>query len=112
MITSLQLNKNLSSIQSLIENAAKQSGRKADKVTLVAITKTLSFEAWNKALKIKLTTIGESRIKEAENKTKEFNYRKQIELHLIGHLQGNKVRKGHTSSSSGLKVIYTLNYFH
>ena len=93
MISSSQLNKNLYFVKSKIQKAAQQSGRKASEITIVAVTKTLSFEAWNKALELKLTTIGESRILEVENKTKEFNHRNQIELHLIGHLQSNKVRK-------------------
>ena len=93
MISSSQLNKNLCLIQSKIQSAAKNAGRQADKITLVAVTKTFPHEAWNKALELKLTNIGESKIQETENKIKKFNHRRQIELHLIGHLQGNKVRK-------------------
>ena len=93
MISSSQLNNNLCFIKTRIQKSAQQSGRKAEEITLVAVTKTFSAEAWEKALEQKLTTIGESRIQEAENKTKEFNYRKQIKIHLIGHLQSNKVRK-------------------
>ena len=93
MISSSQLNNNLCFIKSNIQNAAQQSGRKADKITLVAVTKAFSSEAWNKALELKLTTFGESKIQEAEKKTKEFNSIRKIKLHLIGHLQSNKVRK-------------------
>ena len=41
--------------------------------------------------------IGESRVQEAEKKVQEFKeHRHLVELHLIGHLQRNKVRKAIT----------------
>ena len=64
-----------------------------NKVNIIAVTKTLSSKAWNIAMEQQLTTIGESKIQEAKDKSKQFNFRQQIELHLIGHLQRNKARK-------------------
>ena len=80
-------------INSRIQNAAIKSGRNPSNVTIIAVTKSFPSGIWDFALQHHLTIIGESRIQEAEIKSKNFTKRKQIELHLIGHLQGNKVRK-------------------
>ena len=76
-----------------IQNAAIKSGRSPQNITIVAVTKTFPPKIWTSALKQNLTTIGESRVQEAEVKNKQFANRKKIELHLIGHLQRNKTRK-------------------
>ena len=93
MISSSQLINNLRFIQTKIQRAARQSDRNEDEITLVAVTKTFSLEIWNKALEQNLFTIGENRVQETEIKAKHFKHRQKIELHLIGHLQNNKVRK-------------------
>ena len=93
MISSSQLNNNLCFIKSRIQKAAKQNGRKTEEIKIIAVTKTFSSEIWNIAKEQGITTFGENRIQETENKTKKFNHRKQIDLHFIGHLQNNKVRK-------------------
>jgi len=76
-----------------IQNAAIKSGRNPQNITIIAVTKSFPTGIWDIALQHHLTIIGESRIQEAEIKSKKFTKRKKIELHLIGHLQGNKVRK-------------------
>ena len=83
----------LQRVKSKIQNAAIKSGRNPNKITIVAVTKTFPPGIWASALQQNLTTIGESQIQEAERKNKKFTDRKKIELHLIGHLQGNKARK-------------------
>ena len=87
------LAQNLNVIQSKIQLSARRAGRKLNEITIVAVTKTLPLEAWYLALQNKLTIIGESKIQEVENKSILFKHRKNIELHLIGHLQRNKVKK-------------------
>ena len=76
-----------------IQNAAIKSGRDQNDITIVAVTKSFPQGIWDVAFQNHLTTIGESRIQEAEIKNKKFSNRKKIELHLIGHLQRNKARK-------------------
>ena len=80
-------------VNARIKNAAIKSGRNPSNITIIAVTKSFPPGIWDFALQHHLTTIGESRIQEAEIKSKKFTKRKKIELHLIGHLQGNKVRK-------------------
>ena len=83
----------LQRVNTRIQNAAIKSGRNPSNITIIAVTKSFPPGIWDFALQHHLTTIGESRIQEAEIKSKKFTKRKKIELHLIGHLQGNKVRK-------------------
>jgi pyridoxal phosphate enzyme (YggS family) len=45
------------------------------------------------ALAAKLNCLGESRIQETEEKIPQLQNRELVEIHLIGHLQSNKVRK-------------------
>ena len=87
------LEERLDYIQGCIQKAAANAGRKPKQITLVAITKKFPVEIWEKAINVNLTTIGESRIQEAHKKAEKFLKRDKIELHLIGHLQSNKVRK-------------------
>ena len=83
----------LQRVNARIQNAAIKSGRNPSNITIIAVTKSFPPGIWDFALQHHLTTIGESRIQEAEIKSKKFTKRKKIELHLIGHLQGNKARK-------------------
>ena len=83
----------LQRVKSIIQNAARTSGRIQNNITIVAVTKSFPPGIWDSALQQGLTTIGESRIQEADIKNKKFTNRKKIELHLIGHLQRNKARK-------------------
>ena len=94
MISSTLLAQNLSLIRTKIKNAAHWSGRKADDIKIIAVTKEFPPQIWNYAQKNNLFTLGESRVQETEKKLKEFKHtRQQLELHLIGHLQSNKIRK-------------------
>ena len=60
-------------IQDRIHKAAVKVGRNPALITLVAVTKTLPLEIWEQAFKANLTTLGESRIQEAQQKNKKFN---------------------------------------
>jgi len=66
------------------------------KEKIIAVTKTQPIEAVSLALKNKIYKIGENKIQEAEKKFANFRDRKKTELHLIGDLQTNKVKKAVT----------------
>ena len=93
MSSSTQLQERLNYVQGCIQKAALKSGRNPKQVTLIAVTKSFPLETWEQAIKVNLKTIGESRIQETKEKVDTFNKRDKIELHLLGHLQSNKVRK-------------------
>jgi len=63
------------------------------KEKIIAVTKNQPIEAVSLAIKNKIYKIGENKIQEAEKKFLNFKDRKKIELHLIGSLQTNKVKK-------------------
>jgi len=61
-------------------------------VKIIAVTKNFSHDAIKSAFAQKVTCIGENRVQEFFNK-KEKLKDIQIEAHLIGHLQSNKINK-------------------
>ncbi len=82
---------NLERIRERIASAAANSGRLADDVELVAITKTHPAEKVREAVEGGQTLFGESRVQEARAKIPELS--SNIRWHFVGHLQKNKVRQ-------------------
>ena len=82
---------NIKRLEERIEKAAWKSGRKREDITLVAVTKTVEPERINQAIDAGIKIIGENRIQEAQDKFKFIT--RDVEKHLVGHLQTNKVKK-------------------
>lgn len=72
-----------------------QSGYETSQVKLVAVTKNHGIEAMREAIDSGISSIGENRIQEAVKKKSLLN--RDVEWHLIGHLQTNKVRQAVTA---------------
>ena len=83
---------NLAKVQQQITQAAIQSGRTPEEIQLIAVSKTKSVELIKEALAVKQTAFGENRIQEALGKIEVLSNSPQVEWHLIGHLQKNKVK--------------------
>jgi len=81
---------NLSRVREQIAEAAAKSGRSADDVELVTITKTHPAEKVREAIEAGQTLFGESRVQEACAKIPELP--SNIHWHFVGHLQKNKIR--------------------
>jgi pyridoxal phosphate enzyme (YggS family) len=83
---------NLERLHERVARAAQQAGRRADEVTLVAVSKMFPAEAIRAAYEAGLRHFGESRVQEWGSKQP-----KLADLgatwHLIGHLQSNKARR-------------------
>ncbi len=81
----------LHQIQDEIASAVKRCGRRAEDVTLIAVSKThpaeVIREAWDEGQRI----FGESRVQEALAKIPDLPQAAQ--WHFIGHIQSNKIRK-------------------
>lgn len=86
------LKDNLHEILEKIGNAAISSGRKPEDVTLLAVTKTVKPVYINYLLNEGVAHIGENKVQELLSKL-EFLNKPLPEMHIIGHLQSNKVRK-------------------
>ncbi len=81
---------NLAEIRGNIAAACARAGRRADEVTLVAVTKTVGVDAVRAALACGITVVGENRVQEAREKFAAIG--NAAEWHLIGPLQKNKVK--------------------
>ncbi|MBC08300.1 YggS family pyridoxal phosphate-dependent enzyme [Thalassospira sp.] len=84
---------NLAEIQSNINAACDAAGRNPDDVTLVCVSKNHDADHVRKALVDGRRVFGENRVQEAAGKWPELRAEfPDIELHLIGPLQTNKLK--------------------
>ena len=91
-MTQTPLRKNLLRIQERIARAAARAGRRAEEVTLIAVSKTHPASSIREAYEAGIRHFGENRVQEWEGKragTDELS----ATWHLIGHLQSNKAAK-------------------
>jgi len=86
----MSIENNLSEIRKRIADAAEKSGRRAEDITLIAVTKTHPAEAINEAIECGVTDIGENKVQEIMEKYDLV--KKGVRWHLIGHLKTNKVK--------------------
>jgi PLP dependent protein len=85
------LEANLHSVRLAITRSAERAGRDPGEVVLVAVTKTLPVERIREAIGLGLKQFGENRVQEALPKIEEIGPA-DLDWHLIGHLQTNKVK--------------------
>lgn len=81
---------NFENVRSSLAKAQQRSGRMQEAVTLIAVSKTVSFETVLSAMETGQTVFGENRVPELENK---LAHCPGAKFHLIGSLQTNKVKK-------------------
>ncbi|MEX0286235.1 MAG: YggS family pyridoxal phosphate-dependent enzyme [Paracoccaceae bacterium] len=83
----------LENIRARVSAAADNAGRKADDVTLIAISKVQPNERVEAVLKQGHRVFGENRVQEAQGKWPGFmDAFSGVDLHLVGPLQTNKAR--------------------
>ena len=83
----IQLKNSLEEIYKNINNSQQPN----QKVKLLAVTKNHPSTAIQKAIELGVRCFGENRVQEAEIKKPHLSTK--TELHLIGHLQSNKIKK-------------------
>jgi PLP dependent protein len=84
----------LAAIQSRIAAAVAAAGRPLDAVTLVAVSKLQPEARVRAVLEAGQRVFGENRVQEAEARWEPFRAEfGPVELHLVGPLQSNKVRR-------------------
>jgi len=81
----------IDNILTRIDKAARLSGRTAKDITLIAVSKMHSIEEINEAISLGLVNLGENKVQELC--TKYGKTIKDVNWHLIGHLQTNKVKQ-------------------
>src|SRR3989338_10126873 len=87
----VNIRERLAQVQEAIEKAAQKSGRSSKDVTLVAVTKGVEPQQILEAREAGILIFGENRVQEAESKIPVIN-QPDIQWHMIGHLQTNKIR--------------------
>jgi pyridoxal phosphate enzyme (YggS family) len=94
----------LADVRARLAAATQRSGRQADQVRLIAISKTHPASVVQQAIELGATDLGENRVQEAEGKIAEIG-REKVRWHLVGHLQANKSRR----AVSLFDVIHSLD---
>ena len=94
-MTAEQIAENFESVRNQIKEAEKKSGRNEGCVKLCAVSKFHPAEDVLAALKTGQTLFGENRVQESFAKFTQINSVSKIkpDLHIIGSLQTNKVKK-------------------
>lgn len=87
-----RITENLAAVRDEIVSAARRSGRTADDITLVSVTKYVDTSVADALLQLGCHDLGESRPQDLWSKSQAIANR-DVRWHLIGHLQRNKVRR-------------------
>lgn len=89
-MSKISIRDNLLRVEENIESALIASGRNKDDITLVGVTKTVDADSINEAISYGIENIGENKVQEIMDKYDKIN--KNVNWHMIGHLQTNKVK--------------------
>ena len=84
------LKENLTEVQSRVKQACKRAGRDVTEVTLIAVSKTKPVTDLQEIYNAGVRDFGENKVQEMCDKME--NMPKDINWHMIGHLQRNKVK--------------------
>ncbi len=83
----------LAAVENKIDTALGEAGRSREELTLIAVSKTQPAENIDPVIAAGQKVFGENRVQEAQGKWPQLRERfTDLELHLIGGLQTNKVR--------------------
>lgn len=85
-----ELKNNLEDVERRVAEACKRAGRDRSEVTLIAVSKTMPVEDLQVIYDAGIREFGENKVQELTGKIPEMPA--DINWHLIGHLQRNKVK--------------------
>jgi len=100
------ISENIKSIRQRIARCCEKSGRPAEDVTLVCVTKEVGPSEIEEALRFGITDIGENRAQDLIPKYKAIG--PNVRWHFIGHLQTNKAKDVVAASS----LIHSVDSVH
>ena len=86
------IDENYQYIMEKVARAAEKSGRSPAQVRFMAVTKTVPPYIVNRAVACGARLIGENKVQELLGKLDDL-HTEGLEMHIIGHLQSNKVKK-------------------
>lgn len=87
----MSIKENISDILQRVAKAAEKSGRKFEDIKVIAVSKTVNADKAKEAIKGGISNLGENRVQELVSKYEtlsDYN----LNWHMIGHLQKNKVK--------------------
>ena len=86
----MEISDNLRLVEENIAAACKRAGRRREEVKLIAVSKTHPVEAIKEAVRYGIRSFGENKVQELKEKMETLG--DELDWHLIGHLQTNKVK--------------------
>ena len=94
MLTENEIRDNLQEVEENICKAAAKAGRDRSEIKLISVSKNNTVDVLESAYRCGVRVFGENRVQELVGKMDHFEEIgiKDIEWHLIGHLQTNKVK--------------------
>lgn len=101
-----EIDDNYKRIRERIAEAAIKSGRKEDEIRFMAVTKTVPPAMICHAISLGIDLIGENKVQELLSKEEDLP--PNVEKHIIGHLQTNKVTKA-ISAASMIQSVDSLH---
>ena len=104
LINSLSIPERLQQVKENVAEACSHARRSPDEVTTIIVTKTAAIEAITEVIKSGYTNFGENRVqhlKQVAEEVEKFlsvsgdgeNIPSEVNWHMIGHLQRNKVKQ-------------------
>ena len=84
------IEQNLKNVEENIERSCAVSGRKKEEVTLIAVSKTKPVSMLMDAYRCGQRIFGENKVQEIMDKYEQMP--DDVQWHMIGHLQRNKVK--------------------
>ena len=89
-LTANEIEKNLADVRARVAEACAKAGRDPKDVQILAVSKTKPMEDIRAAMSVGQHAFGENYVQEIDRKYAELG--DQVEWHMIGHLQRNKVK--------------------
>ncbi|MGO8795099.1 MAG: YggS family pyridoxal phosphate-dependent enzyme [Candidatus Sulfotelmatobacter sp.] len=110
----MSISENIAVVRERIAAAARRTGRSPEGIALMAVSKTHPLQRIREAYDAGLRLFGENRVQELAGKIESVADMRDIEWHLIGHLQSNKAAKAvelfrAVDSVDSLKLAEKLN---
>ena len=91
-MSKIPIKDNLSVVRKKLSLAATEAGRSPKEIQLIAVSKKKPTAMIHEAVLSNHTSFGENMVQEAINKMSALKNLNNIEWHMIGHLQKNKVK--------------------
>ncbi len=110
----MSVSENIALVREQVAAAARRAGRQPENIELIAVSKTFSPALIREAYAAGVRRFGENRVQEFAAKIEALRDLREVEWHMIGHVQANKAAKAvelfdFVDSVDTLRVARRLN---